>query len=121
MAAFQHSWKGYKKYAWGHDHLKPVSKSHHDWYGLGLTIIDALDTMFIMDLQDEYDIAKKWVETSLNFNLDTNVNLFEVTIRVLGGLLSIYHLTHDSMYLKKAVRICNLINLCVLFDYSHVG
>ena len=50
--AFKHSWKGYKEYAWGHDNLKPVSMSSHDWFGLGLTIVDSLDTMYIMDLQE---------------------------------------------------------------------
>ena len=114
MAAFQHSWKGYKDFAWGHDNLKPISMSHHDWFGLGLTIVDALDTMYIMDLQEEYDEAKHWVEKSLSFEVDKDVNLFEVTIRVLGGLLSIYHLSGDPMYLKKAVCIF------IYFKYFHV-
>jgi len=30
-AEFLHSWDGYKKYAWGHDALKPLSKQAHDW------------------------------------------------------------------------------------------
>lgn len=50
--AFRHSWQGYKKFAWGHDNLKPISESAHDWFGLGLTIVDALDTMYIMGLDD---------------------------------------------------------------------
>lgn len=50
--AFRHSWKGYKKYAWGHDNLKPISETSHDWFGLGLTLIDSLDTMYIMGLED---------------------------------------------------------------------
>lgn len=50
--AFRHSWEGYRKYAWGHDNLKPMSESSHDWFGLGLTIIDSLDTMYIMGLED---------------------------------------------------------------------
>lgn len=50
--AFRHSWEGYKKYAWGHDNLKPMSESSYDWFGLGLTIIDSLDTMYIMGLED---------------------------------------------------------------------
>ena len=31
-AEFLHAWTGYKKYAWGHDDLKPLSKTYHDWY-----------------------------------------------------------------------------------------
>lgn len=48
--AFLHSWNGYKKFAWGHDNLKPISGGYHEWFGLGLTIVDASDTMYIMGL-----------------------------------------------------------------------
>ena len=51
VRAFQHAWSGYKEYAWGHDHLKPISKKYHDWFGLGLTLIDSLDTMYMMGLK----------------------------------------------------------------------
>lgn len=50
--AFRHAWKGYKDFAWGHDELKPISKSYSEWFGLGLTLIDALDTMWILSLQE---------------------------------------------------------------------
>lgn len=50
--AFLHAWKSYKRYAWGHDELKPVSKGWIDWMGLGLTIVDSLDTLWIMGLKD---------------------------------------------------------------------
>ena len=86
--------------------------SHHDWFGLGLTMVDALDTMYIMDLQEEYEEAKHWIDKSLSFDVDKDVNLFEVTIRVLGGLLSIYHLSGDPMYLKKAVDLANRLMPC---------
>jgi len=52
VEAFLHAWKGYKDYAWGHDHLKPISKTYNDWFHLGLTIIDSLDTMYIMGLKN---------------------------------------------------------------------
>lgn len=50
--AFRHAWKGYKDYAWGHDELKPISKTFGEWFGLGLTLIDSLDTMWIMGLKE---------------------------------------------------------------------
>lgn len=50
--AFKHSWRGYKQFAWGADNLKPISTQPHDWFGLGLSIIDSLDTMFIMNLKE---------------------------------------------------------------------
>lgn len=62
MAAMKHAWKGYKTYAWGHDHLKPISRTRNDWLRLGLTLIDALDTLWIMELKEgksEIYICKK--------------------------------------------------------------
>lgn len=50
--AFRHAWKGYREYAWGHDELRPLSKSYSEWFGLGLTLIDALDTMWILELKE---------------------------------------------------------------------
>ncbi|XP_062874122.1 mannosidase, alpha, class 1B, member 1b [Trichomycterus rosablanca] len=103
--AFQHAWKGYKDFAWGHDELKPISKSYSEWFGLGLTLIDALDTMWIMGLKKEFMEARQWVAENLSFNKNVEVNLFESTIRILGGLLSTYHLTGDELFLEKAKDI----------------
>ncbi|XP_063289028.1 endoplasmic reticulum mannosyl-oligosaccharide 1,2-alpha-mannosidase [Pelobates fuscus] len=105
IEAFRHAWKGYKAFAWGHDELKPISKSYNEWFGLGLTLIDALDTMWIMGLKEEFEEAKEWVATKLDFNKNVDVNLFESTIRILGSLLSTYHLTQDPMFLDKAKDI----------------
>lgn len=103
VAAFEHAWKGYRKYAWGHDNLRPVSRQSSDWFGLGMTIVDSLTTMLVMDLKDDFAEARQWIENDLRFDVDKNVSLFEVTIRVLGGLLSAYHLTGDPMFLAKSV------------------
>lgn len=51
LNAFKHAWKGYCKYAWGHDHVKPITKKYQDWFNLGLTIVDSLDTLWIMNLK----------------------------------------------------------------------
>ncbi|XP_074493233.1 mannosidase, alpha, class 1B, member 1b [Sebastes fasciatus] len=105
QGAFRHAWKGYKDFAWGHDELRPLSKSYSEWFGLGLTLIDSLDTMWIMGLKEEFEEAKTWVATELTFNKNVDVNLFESTIRILGGLLSTYHLTGDTLFLDKAKDI----------------
>ncbi|XP_044519863.1 endoplasmic reticulum mannosyl-oligosaccharide 1,2-alpha-mannosidase [Gracilinanus agilis] len=107
IEAFRHAWKGYKKFAWGHDELKPLTHSFNEWFGLGLTLIDALDTMLILGLKEEFEEAKAWVKTELNFGKNVDVNLFESTIRILGGLLSTYHLSGDSLFLEKAIDIGN--------------
>ncbi|XP_075993874.1 endoplasmic reticulum mannosyl-oligosaccharide 1,2-alpha-mannosidase [Genypterus blacodes] len=103
--AFRHAWKGYKDHAWGHDELKPVSKSFGEWFTLGLTLLDSLDTMWILGLKEEFAEARAWVETELSFDKNVDVNLFETTIRVLGGLLSTYHLSGDQLFLDKAMDI----------------
>uniref|UniRef100_A0A8C5TZV7 alpha-1,2-Mannosidase n=1 Tax=Malurus cyaneus samueli TaxID=2593467 RepID=A0A8C5TZV7_9PASS len=107
IEAFRHAWKGYKDFAWGHDELKPLSKSYSEWFGLGLTLIDALDTMWILGLKEEFEEARKWVANDLVFDKNVDVNLFESTIRILGGLLSTYHLSRDSLFLEKAKDIGN--------------
>ncbi|XP_066896342.1 endoplasmic reticulum mannosyl-oligosaccharide 1,2-alpha-mannosidase-like isoform X2 [Kogia breviceps] len=105
VAAFRHAWAGYRKFAWGHDELKPVSKSFSEWFGLGLTLIDALDTMWILGLKKEFEEARRWVSQRLLFQKNVDVNLFESTIRILGGLLSAFHLSGDVLFLKKAVSV----------------
>lgn len=52
VESFRHAWRGYKQHAWGHDNLKPVSGMAAEWFSLGLTIVDSLDTAFIMGLTD---------------------------------------------------------------------
>lgn len=100
--AFRHAWRGYREHAWGHDELKPISRSYGEWFGLGLTLIDALDTMWILGLTEEFAEAREWVEKELSFDRNVDVNLFETTIRILGSLLSTYHLTRDTLFLDKA-------------------
>ena len=101
---FLFSWRAYERYAWGHDELRPVSKTYRDWYGesLCMTPVDALDTMLIMGLNDEAEKARALIVDKLSFDKDLNVKVFEVTIRLLGGLLSAYEMTGDPRLLKLA-------------------
>ena len=63
-------------------------------------------------MQEEYDESKRWIESSLKLDINRDVNLFETTIRVLGGLLSIYHLSGEDFYLAKAVELGNRMLPC---------
>ncbi len=103
-AEFLHAWNGYKKYAWGHDDLKPLSKTYHDWYAQSLlmTPVDALDTMILMGLKDEAKHTREYIDQNLSFDKDIEVQNFEITIRLLGGLLSNYQLTGDRRLLALA-------------------
>lgn len=101
-----HAWEGYKKYAWGHDALKPLSKQPFDWYGPGhslmMTPVDALDTLILMGLKPQADDAEKLIDTELNLDQDIYVKGFEITIRLLGGLVSCYEGTGDKRLLELA-------------------
>ena len=103
-AEFLHAWQGYEKYAWGHDELQPLSKTAHDWYGQSLlmTPVDALDTLVLMGFKDEADKDRQLIDTQLDFDKDIYVKNFEITIRLLGGLLSGYELTGDQRLLLLA-------------------
>jgi len=106
---FLHAWNGYKKYAWGHDDLKPLSKTYHDWYAepLLMTPVDALDTMILMGLKDEAESTREYIVNNLSFDKDISVQNFEITIRLLGGLLSSYQLTGDQRLLSLAEDLGN--------------
>jgi glycosyl hydrolase family 47 len=101
---FRHAWSGYKQYAWGHDALKPLSKSSHDWYATSLLMspVDALDTMILMGMNDEAASTREDIAKNLSFNQDIYVKNFEITIRMLGGLLSSYQLSGDKRLLALA-------------------
>jgi len=101
---FLHSWQSYVKYAWGHDELRPISKTPRDWYGesLLMTPVDALDTLLIMGFKDEADKARNLIDEKLSFDKDISVQNFEITIRLLGGLLSAYEITRDPKLLALA-------------------
>eukprot|EP00164_Ancoracysta_twista_P002808 GFYU01003736.1.p1 GENE.GFYU01003736.1~~GFYU01003736.1.p1 ORF type:complete len:603 (+),score=177.51 GFYU01003736.1:130-1938(+) len=100
--AMKHAWDGYKKFAWGKDELKPVSKSFQDWLQMGCTIVDSMDTLWLMGLKDEFDEGRDWIAQHLDFNRDNGISVFETTIRSLGGLLSAYEFSRDEVFLKKA-------------------
>jgi glycosyl hydrolase family 47 len=108
-AEFLHAWNGYKKYAWGHDDLKPLSKTYHDWYPqpLLMTAVDSLDTMILMDMDDEAAKTQKYILDNLSFDKDIEVQNFEITIRLLGALLTNYQLTGDKRFLNLAEDLGN--------------
>lgn len=108
-AEFIHAWQAYKKYAWGHDALKPLSKGYLDWYDDSFltTPIDAFDTMLLMGMKEEADSAKTLILSELNFEKDYFVQSFEINIRILGGLISAYQLDGDPRFLELATDLAN--------------
>ncbi|XP_069462708.1 mannosyl-oligosaccharide 1,2-alpha-mannosidase IA [Ambystoma mexicanum] len=105
----KYAWDNYKRYAWGLNELKPVMKQGHasNLFGniQGATIVDSLDTLFIMNMKEEFKDAKEWVEKHLDFNVNAEVSVFEVNIRFVGGLLSAYYLSGEQIFKKKAIEL----------------
>jgi ER degradation enhancer, mannosidase alpha-like 2 len=101
---FLHAWRGYRRYAWGHDDLRPLSKTGHNWYAqpIYFTPVDALSTMKLMGLDAEADSVRTFLAANLSFDRDVHAQVFEITIRHLGGLLSGYQLTGDRRLLALA-------------------
>ncbi len=96
------SWQGYKQYAWGYDVLLPLSKKGYNWYEetLGISPYDAYSTLKVMGFDEEakeieaYALAENW-------DKDVYVQVFEVNIRILGGLLAMYEYTRNPDILEK--------------------
>ena len=106
----KHAWEGYKRYAWGRDEVKPISNRGSDnWGGMGVTLVDSLDTLWVMGMRKEFDEARDWVANSLSFGRAGTVSVFETTIRELGGLLSAFDLSGERVFLDKARELADLL------------
>jgi len=100
------AWDLYRLHAWGKDEIKPISattstfpiKGHH----LGLSLIEALDTLWVMGLDSRFAEGVDWVKAEADFNVDGEVSVFETSIRLVGGLLSAHHACGDPVLLAKA-------------------
>jgi len=104
MALF--GWQMYERYAWGENELKPVSKVGHSAgiFGsstkLGATIVDGLDTMYLMGFVEEVARGREWIEKHFSLKVNADVSVFEVNIRFIGGFLSMFTLTKDKVNLN---------------------
>jgi len=108
----KHAWNGYVAHAWGKNEVRPVSKSGNSAsvFGssdAGATIVDSMTTLYIMEMDEEFNKAKEWVADNLDLaeQMKDEVNIFEINIRYVGSLLSLFALTGDPMFKNKAVEI----------------
>jgi len=99
-----HCWHAYVRHAWGHDEVRPLSREFRDWYEqpVLMTPVDALDALRVMGCTPQADSARELIVERLSFDRDDRVQVFEVTIRLLGGLLSGYQMTGDKRLLDLA-------------------
>ncbi|KAJ2474108.1 hypothetical protein GGI02_000319 [Coemansia sp. RSA 2322] len=111
--ATKHAWSAYKQFAWGRDELRPISGNYSTgWGGWAITLVDSLDTLKLMNLDEDYEEAKDFVRT-MQFDRTTEgfkTPVFEMTIRALGGLLGAYELDNDPMLLKQAKQVADSLS-----------
>ncbi|HZO93479.1 MAG TPA: glycoside hydrolase family 47 protein [Candidatus Baltobacteraceae bacterium] len=120
---FLHAWNGYKRLAWGRDEVRPVSGTTNDFFvpgtTFGLSIVEALDTLYVMGLDDELTAATRWVLDNLRFDVDGDVQMFEAVIRLVGGLLAGYAATGEKALLERARECADRLLPC--FTKSPTG
>lgn len=121
--SFIHSWSGYKKYAWMSDEVTPLTgHPKNPFGGWAATLVDALDSLWIMGLTEEFEEAAKAAE-SIDFSTtrQDRINVFETTIRYLGGFLASYELSGKKYpgLLMKAVEVGELL-MCAFDTETHM-
>lgn len=112
-AAFVRSWDGYRKHAWLHDEVTPLSSGYLDTFGgWAATLVDSLDTLWLMGMKQEFEDAVAALD-KIDFSTtdEEQLNVFETTIRYLGGFLGAYDISGQaySMLLKKAVEVADFL------------
>ncbi|TMW63371.1 hypothetical protein Poli38472_002312 [Pythium oligandrum] len=104
--AMQFVWKNYREQAFGADELRPLDGlASNRWGHSGCMILDSLDTLYIMDMKEDFDQGRRFVADELSFDHMGEISVFETIIRNLGGLLSAYDLSKDSIFLDRAVEL----------------
>ena len=108
---FVRSWNAYKRAAWKRDELAPIKAEGVDTFGgWGATLVDALDTLWIMGLKDDfYEAVEAVAEIDFGKSDLRTISVFETTIRYLGGLLSAYDLSRERVLLTKAVQLGEML------------
>jgi mannosyl-oligosaccharide alpha-1,2-mannosidase len=122
-AEFLHAWRGYQRFAWGHDEVKPLSGGFSEFFvpghPIGLSIIEALDTLYVMELDDDLAASVAWIKANADFDIDADFHVFEAIIRVVGGLLAGYLATRDRALLDLTVDVTD--RLLPAFTESPTG
>ena len=75
---------------------------------MGATIVDSLSTLYIMNMTEEFQRGRDWIQHNLNLSsVNSEMSVFETVIRFVGGLLSAFALTNDQMFLQKAKHVAD--------------
>jgi mannosyl-oligosaccharide alpha-1,2-mannosidase len=122
-AEFLRTYEAYQRLAFPHDQLLPVSGTGADFFVDGhpvlLSVVESLGTLYLMGLDDELEQAVEQIGEHVDFDVDAEVQVFEVIIRMVGGLLSGYLATGERVLLDKCADLGN--RLLPAFQKSPTG
>ncbi|KAG6616782.1 putative mannosyl-oligosaccharide alpha-1,2-mannosidase [Phytophthora cinnamomi] len=113
--AMKFAWGNYEEHAFGGDEVDPINgwKLNNVWGDIACSLVDGIDTLWIMDLKDEFQRARDYVANQLDFShlgRDGNkVSVFETIIREVGGLLSAFDLSGDIIFKQRAKELMDLL------------
>ncbi|KAL8959962.1 MAG: hypothetical protein Q9193_003253 [Seirophora villosa] len=110
---FAFAWDGYRKNAWMQDELSPVSGNFRNTFcGWGATLVDSLDSLWILGMKKEFEEAAEAVgKIDFTTSIRSELPLFEITIRYLGGLVAAYDISGSKyrVLLDKAVELAEIL------------
>jgi hypothetical protein len=113
--AMQFAWENYEEHAFGGDEVDPINGKNvpNAWGGIACSMVDGIDTLWIMGMKDEFYRARDYIDKNLRFDHlgadDSKISVFETIIRELGGLLSAYDLSKDPVFKRKALQLMDLL------------
>lgn len=134
------AWNDYSDNGWGFDIYKPMSHKNKNMPRsddpLGWFIVDSIDTLMItynlttnLETKKEFlqhiEKVEHWIDKTLDYDIDAEINIFETTIRMVGGLLSGYYYSKElnvgnpEIYLKKAIDLAD--RLIPAFNRTETG
>lgn len=115
-AEFMHAWGAYKTFAWGFDEVRPISAKPVNFFiedhSFGLSIIEAMDTLYVMGLDDELAACVSWLRKNLDFDVNGDVQMFEAVIRMVAGLMTGYYATGERFLLEGARDLADRLLPC---------
>ena len=99
-----HAWDNYVRYSWGKNELRPVSKRGHSAsiFGsssMGATIVDGMDTLYIMGMDEEFDKAREWIAENLDLSQMVRTQLVSLCLSILCD--EVFQLYEHCMVKKK--------------------
>jgi mannosyl-oligosaccharide alpha-1,2-mannosidase len=116
LESFTHSWEGYKQHAWLRDEVAPLTGKYKDTFGgWAATLVDSLDTLWIMGMKTDFELAVRALgEIDFTTTDAKDINVFETTIRYMGGFLAAYDISGAKypLLLTKAIEVGELLMCC---------